>query len=386
MARDKNLAQPNGAVQFADTPDAMSISDVTKKRNTSVIPSVFNPAVPTLLRESGPTPANPAYWETRLFRGTFTAEARPGSEKELFVRFEHEGQWIYFPLESSVPAEAAVRACDIYRLLTARGWDAVCGRYVRQIIWAIFWFSEPLTCTYATLFTVPERKATSPRLPMVQNGNRVPVALIEPSAEIRRGLEQGLKHSPGYVCAQSAALAKKLLDRPTTQSNAPRLVLFNQRSLDLAADAFQEELQARWPGAFTVPFGIYGHSDELFMTIHGMDKGYFLRRRTPRQILEPLEGFWQAKPCTDVQLRIRVQGYFQKLILSGSPDGNSGESGALTQRETEILRYLGAGQTDKTISTILGISAWTVHAHVKSIFEKLGVHTRAEAVMRYMQK
>ncbi|PYI81841.1 MAG: hypothetical protein DME26_19145 [Verrucomicrobia bacterium] len=216
---------------------------------------------------------------------------------------------------------------------------------------------------------------------MVQNGNRVPVALIEPSAEIRRGLEQGLKHSPGYVCVQSAALAKELLDRPTTQSNAPRLVLFNQRSLDLAADAFQEELQARWPGALAVPFGIYGHSDELFMTIHGMDKGYFLRRRTPRQILEPLEGFWQAKPSTDVQLRIRVQGYFQKLILSGSPDGNSGESGALTQRETEILRYLGAGQTDKTISTILGISAWTVHAHVKSIFEKLGVHTRAEAVI-----
>jgi DNA-binding NarL/FixJ family response regulator len=212
------------------------------------------------------------------------------------------------------------------------------------------------------------------------------VALIEPSAEIRRGLEQGLKHSPGYACAQSAALAKELLDRPRTRSSAPRLVLFNQRSLDLPAGAFQEELQARWPGALAVHFGVYGHSDELFMTIHGMDKGYFLRRRTPRQILEPLEGFWQAKPSTAAQLRARVQAYFQKLILSGSPDGNSGESGMLTQRETEILRYLGAGQTDKTISTILGISAWTVHAHVKSIFEKLGVHTRAEAVMRYMQK
>jgi DNA-binding NarL/FixJ family response regulator len=156
--------------------------------------------------------------------------------------------------------------------------------------------------------------------------------------------------------------------------------------LDVAADVFQEELQARWPGTLAVPFGIYGHSDELFMTIHGMDKGYFLRRRTPRQILEPLEGFWQTKPCTPARLRAHVRAYFQKLILSGSPNENSGDSGTLTQRETEILRYLGAGQTDKTISTILGISAWTVHAHVKSIFEKLGVHTRAEAIMRYLQK
>ena len=61
-------------------------------------------------------------------------------------------------------------------------------------------------------------------------------------------------------------------------------------------------------------------------------------------------------------------------------------SNTLSQRETEILRHLGAGQTDKTISTLLGISVWTVHAHVKSIFGKLGVHTRAEAVMRYLQK
>jgi DNA-binding NarL/FixJ family response regulator len=372
-------------------------------------------AVSTLLRESGPTPANPAYWETRLVRGTFTAEARPRSEKELFVRFEREGQWIYFPLESSVPGKAAVRACEIYRLLTDSGWDAVCRRYVRQIIWAIFWFSEPLGCTYATLFTAPEPKAVSPRLSTVQNGSRLPVALIDPSPEIRRGLEQGLKHSPGYLCVQSVALAKELLDRPTTPSNTPRLVLFNQRSLDLAADAFQEELQARWPGTLAVPFGVYGHSDELFTTIHGMDKGYFLRRRTPRQILEPLEGFWQTKsnlarspsnPLSDsspgegevwrgrgprnlstaARLRTHVQAYFQKLILSGSPNENSGESGTLTQRETEILRYLGAGQTDKTISAILGISAWTVHAHVKSIFEKLGVHTRAEAIMRYLQK
>ena len=307
--------------------------------------SAFNAAdVPMLLRESGPTPANPAYWETRLLRGTFTAEARPGSEKELFARYEHEGQWIYFPLESSVPAEAAVRACDIYRLLTASGWDAVCGRYVRQIVWAIFWFSEPLTCTYATLFTVPERKTkpwspsppkpsspigmpqrgrggllggegqAHPRLPTARNGNPVPVALIEPSAEVRRGLEQGLKHSSGYVCVQTAALAKELLDRPTAQPNAPKLILFNQRSLDLAADAFQEELQARWPGTIAVPFGVYGHSDELFMTIHGMDNGYFLRRRTPRQLLEPVEGLWQAHPIcaspppTPSRIAHRVRG------------------------------------------------------------------------------
>jgi DNA-binding NarL/FixJ family response regulator len=336
-------------------------------------------------RESGPTPTEPAYWESRLLRSTFTAEARPGSDEELFVRFEREGHWVYFPLETNLSSEAARRACEIHRLLVSRGWKSVSRQHVRQIIWAIFWFREPLTCTYATLFTSARRNGQPSTLAR-QTANCVPLALIETEPEVLRGLEQGLSQTSGYVCVQSARTAKELLERGSGRSAHPRLVLFNERSLDMGAEVFQNRLQARWPGAIAVPFGIYGHSDELFITIHGMEKGYFLRRRVPARILEPLDGFWQSKPATPSQLRVQVQGYFQKLVLSGNVEPTAAESGSLTQRESEILRYLGAGHTDKTISAILGISAWTVHAHVKSIFEKLGVHTRAEAVMRYMQK
>src|SRR5438067_2417690 len=112
----------------------------------------------SLFEQAGRSPAEPGYWEPRLLRGSFTTDARPNSQEELFARFEHDEHWTYFPLESSVPAKAAVRASEIYRLLIRSGWRAVCRRYVRQIIWAIFWFSEPLTCTYATLFTKLEPK------------------------------------------------------------------------------------------------------------------------------------------------------------------------------------------------------------------------------------
>jgi DNA-binding CsgD family transcriptional regulator len=41
---------------------------------------------------------------------------------------------------------------------------------------------------------------------------------------------------------------------------------------------------------------------------------------------------------------------------------------------------------DKEIAQALGISAWTVHGHIKKIFERLGVRTRTEAVVRYLEK
>jgi len=44
------------------------------------------------------------------------------------------------------------------------------------------------------------------------------------------------------------------------------------------------------------------------------------------------------------------------------------------------------GYVDKQIASALGISTWTVHEHVKNIFEKTQVHSRTEAVLAYLQK
>jgi DNA-binding CsgD family transcriptional regulator len=58
----------------------------------------------------------------------------------------------------------------------------------------------------------------------------------------------------------------------------------------------------------------------------------------------------------------------------------------LTSREREVLDYLSKGYIDKEIAEALGISAWTVHGHIKSIFEKFDVHSRTAAVVKYLQK
>jgi DNA-binding NarL/FixJ family response regulator len=58
----------------------------------------------------------------------------------------------------------------------------------------------------------------------------------------------------------------------------------------------------------------------------------------------------------------------------------------LTARELEILNYVGKGYLDKEIAAALELSVFTVHNHLKNIYEKLGVHNRTEAVLKYLQK
>jgi len=62
---------------------------------------------------------------------------------------------------------------------------------------------------------------------------------------------------------------------------------------------------------------------------------------------------------------------------------------ALTARETEVLRWLSSGKSDRDIGAILGISRRTVHKHLQRIYEKLGVECRTAAVVRalpFLQK
>ena len=58
----------------------------------------------------------------------------------------------------------------------------------------------------------------------------------------------------------------------------------------------------------------------------------------------------------------------------------------LTLREHEILDCVSKGFVDKEIASRLGISPWTVHGHLRHIYEKLRVHSRTEAVVKYLQK
>ncbi|WP_342376566.1 helix-turn-helix transcriptional regulator [Myxococcus stipitatus] len=67
-----------------------------------------------------------------------------------------------------------------------------------------------------------------------------------------------------------------------------------------------------------------------------------------------------------------------KEELPASFTGN----GLLTTRELQVVALVAAGRVNKEIATELSISSWTVSAHLRRIFAKLGVDTRAAMVSR----
>ena len=114
-------------------------------------------------------------------------------------------------------------------------------------------------------------------------------------------------------------------------------------------------------------------------------RGYLLKRVPPAHLLDPV--IHSGNPAgTDAESHLAPVRLFFKELLRPRSGPHVAALSKLTPRENEVLMLLSKGGVDKEIAQAMGISVWTVHGHIKKIFERLGVRTRTEAVVRYLEK
>jgi DNA-binding NarL/FixJ family response regulator len=324
-----------------------------------------------------------AYWRLRLVRRRNPAPPNTVASAEFSIRIEHEGRAHYFPLQTTYPAEAAEKAAKIYLTVSNEGWESVESKFPRELTIALHWSENPIAWTYATIQTIPAQTSTEgPAKPPARRGG-IPVVVFDSDTGVRLALEKCINSSSGFVCSGSfASLAEGL---QIMRQWPPGLLLINQ-SLRPSLDDARMNWQRRSPNLPAHFFGIYEDSDQVFRATPGGASGYLLKRTTPDRLLDPIAEAVLEKKFITEKFKFSIQHYFQNVIDRISNNDFTREMERLTQREHEILTLLSRGCVDKEIAGSLGISGWTVHGHLKKIFEKLGVHTRTEAAIKYLHK
>lgn len=304
---------------------------------------------------------------------------------EWSVLLEGEGHGHYFPLGTGDAVEAARRARRLRGQLRREGMTAVQARNSREVTVAIRWCADPVMWTYFSLHTFPATVAPLATVsPRRAPGRPLSVAVVEPDSGLRPALVRCLAAQAGCrVVAEWERAADVLggLSNPRVD-----LLLVSQTLDGISGADFLARLRLLHPRLASFVYSVSVDSDELFKSTPGGAVGYLLRRTPSHRILEPLGDLPLPGPADPSELAVRVQRYFQRLIGAPVPSGGSAEMSRLTPRELEILGFMAKGFLDKEIAHGLRISVWTVHGHAKKIFEKLGVHSRTEAVVKYLQK
>jgi DNA-binding NarL/FixJ family response regulator len=210
------------------------------------------------------------------------------------------------------------------------------------------------------------------------------VSIIEPEEGVKNALEFWINRQSSFRCDHTYANVKAALN--SIRRRAPDLVLVNRNLADLPGGERLETLKSLRPDLPVFSFGVYEESDWIFHSIAGVNAGYYLRRRPPLEWFDPISDAARGDDFTPQTLDRQIRKYFQSLFDVSHPGEDVQDTANLTRREREILVCLSKGYQDKEIADVLKISVWTVHGHVKNVFEKLGVHSRTEAVVKYLQK
>lgn len=205
--------------------------------------------------------------------------------------------------------------------------------------------------------------------------------VIEDNATYRRTLIRGLEmRMPGTTFHEFGSLEQAL--QQAAALPAPHVVLLDIGLPETDGLTGLPRLREHAPEAHILILTVFEDDAKIFAAISGGAHGYLLKTAPGAQIAEAI---------TEVQaggspLTPRVARKLLEHFAKARPHSPPGESVDLKEREREILGLIVEGLLKKEIADRLNIGIHTVDTHMRAIYRKLQVTTRAAAVAKTLQQ
>lgn len=204
------------------------------------------------------------------------------------------------------------------------------------------------------------------------------VALVEDNSELCEEIEHVLADAPGYELVCSCHNAASALR--TIPACNPDVVVMDIQLPDGNGAECITKLRRVMPGVQFMVFTVHDDTDQIFKALQAGASGYLLKRTQPEALLNALREVRNGgAPMSGEIARKVIESFHRK------PAPANDATAELTSREEEVMELLAEGYPAKEIAQRLNITPDTVNAHLKRIYHKLHVHSRVEAVIKYLK-
>jgi DNA-binding NarL/FixJ family response regulator len=203
------------------------------------------------------------------------------------------------------------------------------------------------------------------------------IAFVEDDAPFAETLLKFFKLSGAVDCAavfHSAEVA--LAELPGLQ---PELVLVDINLPRMSGIEMVARLRELCPSTLCLILTMYEETPLIFDALKAGACGYLLKRTPPAEIITAIEQVHSGGSAMSPQIARQVVSFFHRTPVPAH-EGLA----ALTERERAVLELLSKGFLYKEIAERLAISLDTVRTHLRKVYEKLHVHSRTEAVLKYL--
>ena len=200
------------------------------------------------------------------------------------------------------------------------------------------------------------------------SSNNIGVLIADDHLIIREGLRLIIDTADGISVAGEAANGLEAVE--LSEELEPDVILMDLRMPEMDGLSAVREIMRRKPDSAVIILTTFNEDRLMRQALELGARGFLLKDTDRKTLIENIRAAADGKTLISPEIISRILS--KKTVAQSSP--------VLTAREHEILRRTAEGLRSKEIAWELNITERTVKAHLSSIYNKLGVDSRAAAV------
>jgi DNA-binding NarL/FixJ family response regulator len=205
----------------------------------------------------------------------------------------------------------------------------------------------------------------------------IKVAIVEDDAPLRNGLSVLIDGTPGYRCVgQFGSVAEGLRGM---DGNIPNVLLLDIQLPGMLGSEGVRHFREKYPSLQVLMLTVYDEQDKVFESICRGACGYLLKKTPPAKLLEAISEAHAGGAPMSPEIARKVITLFRETGPVEKVDHD------LTPQEVKLLRLLAQGFSYQSCAGELNISVNTIRNYIRSIYDKLHVHTKSEAVTKALR-
>jgi len=209
----------------------------------------------------------------------------------------------------------------------------------------------------------------------------ITVLLVEDHVITRQGIRRLLEDASGLEIIGEAGNGEEAVQMTTEMK--PNVVLMDIAMPKLNGIEATRQIKLIHPRTAVLILSAYDDDEYVFALLKAGAAGYLLKNVSGDELTCAIQAVCKGEPVLDPMIARKVMNYFK---FPDKVRGLEKPPEHLSKRETSIIKLAARGMTNKDIADKLHLSNRTVEGHLRTIFNKLGVGSRTEAVLYGLRK
>lgn len=208
----------------------------------------------------------------------------------------------------------------------------------------------------------------------------ITVGIVEDDKDIRLGIQKYLSHQKEFLCEIAAESVEEFLAK-TKQGEFPDVILSDIGLPGMSGIDGMRLIKEEHPDVDIVMLTVYNDWQKIFDSLRAGASGYLLKNTPLTDIKKAIETVRAGGSVMSPEIARKVMEYFStpSTIEQKTPES------VLTPKEKEIVIGLVDGLSYKMLADRMDISIDTIRFHIKNIYKKLHVNSKAEVISKSLR-